>query len=230
MDIWRALHNYKQQKGSRRRLSSWFSSEAMVKGYQAYRDSWATVLSKKMPCLREVGNRVNLSLTWRLGREAWHSKVWSIAVSCLRKNKNRKNSCKANTAFLWNFAPVKISHCGKPLRGNKNKRNPCWLTNSSLLPLGCPLTPESLCPLASHLLQFCCIVQPLRHHQLLLRPFQGIQHLRGPGRTWLSLPVCPHMHCNSGACGPPYKEQPLGTCCVSSLLFLYLCTSCKTFI
>ena len=24
----------------------WFSSEAMAKGYQAYRDSWATVLSK----------------------------------------------------------------------------------------------------------------------------------------------------------------------------------------
>jgi len=44
--------------------------EAMAKGYQAYWDSWATVLSKEMPCLREVGNRVNFSLTLRLSREA----------------------------------------------------------------------------------------------------------------------------------------------------------------
>jgi len=46
----------------------------MVEGYQAYRNSWATVLSEEMPQLREVGNRVNF------GREVWHSKVWSIAV------------------------------------------------------------------------------------------------------------------------------------------------------
>jgi len=56
MDIWHALRKYKQQKESWRRLSSWFLSKAMAKGYQAYRDSWATVLSKEMPCLREVGN------------------------------------------------------------------------------------------------------------------------------------------------------------------------------
>jgi len=31
----------------------------MAKGYQAYRDSWATVLSEEIPCLREVGNLVN---------------------------------------------------------------------------------------------------------------------------------------------------------------------------
>jgi len=49
---WRTL----TAKGSWRRSSSWFSSEAMVKGYQAYRDSWATVLSEEMSCLREVGN------------------------------------------------------------------------------------------------------------------------------------------------------------------------------
>jgi len=40
MDIRCALHKYKQQKGWRRRLSS---SDAMAKGYQAYRDDWASV-------------------------------------------------------------------------------------------------------------------------------------------------------------------------------------------
>jgi len=37
----------------------------MAKGYQAYRDSWATFLSKEMPCLRKVGNWVNFSLTFK---------------------------------------------------------------------------------------------------------------------------------------------------------------------
>jgi len=30
-------------------------------------------------------------LTWRLGRETWHSKMWSIAASCLCENKNCEN-------------------------------------------------------------------------------------------------------------------------------------------
>ena len=72
-------------KSKQRRSFSWFSAEAMVKGYQAYRDSWATALSKEMPCPREVGNRVNFSLMRRLGREAWPSMACSIAASCLRE-------------------------------------------------------------------------------------------------------------------------------------------------
>jgi len=47
----------------RMRSSSWFTVEAMEKDYQAYRDSWAAVLSEEMPCPREVGNRVDFSLT-----------------------------------------------------------------------------------------------------------------------------------------------------------------------
>ena len=74
---------------STNKSSSWFSPEAMTKGYQAYRDSWTTVLSEEMPCLREVGNRVDFPLTWRLGREVWPSKVWSIATSCLREKKKK---------------------------------------------------------------------------------------------------------------------------------------------
>jgi len=82
----------------------------MVKGYQAYRDSWATVRSEEMPCLREVGNRVNFSLTWRQGREAWHSKPWSqLQCPAYVKIKTAKISSKATTAFSQNFAPVKIS-------------------------------------------------------------------------------------------------------------------------
>ena len=34
--------------------------------------------------------------------------MWSIAASCLRKNKNRENS-KVNTTFSRNFAPAKTS-------------------------------------------------------------------------------------------------------------------------
>ena len=83
----------------------------MVKGYQAYRDSWATVLSEEILCLREVGDWVNFSLTWRLGREAWHSKVWSIAVSCYAKIKTAKMSSKVNTAFWRNFAPAISRYC-----------------------------------------------------------------------------------------------------------------------
>ena len=97
-------------KGSRR-SSLWFSSEAMEKATNPTGiRSWPTVLSKEIPCLREVGNRVNYLLMWRLGREAWHSKVWSFAASCLRENKNRKNFSKVNTTFSRNFAPGKISH------------------------------------------------------------------------------------------------------------------------
>jgi len=44
-------------------LHGFLPSEAMVKGYQAYRAIWATVLSEEMPCLREVGNLANYSLT-----------------------------------------------------------------------------------------------------------------------------------------------------------------------
>jgi len=36
------------------------------------------------------------------------SQAWSFAVSCVRKNKNREISSKANTAFLRNFVPMKI--------------------------------------------------------------------------------------------------------------------------
>jgi len=46
-------------KSKQRKSYSWFSVEAMAKGYQAYRDSWAAVLREEMPCLREVGNRIN---------------------------------------------------------------------------------------------------------------------------------------------------------------------------
>jgi len=38
-----------------------FSVEAMVKGYHAYRDSWAAVLGKRMPCVKEAGNQVKIS-------------------------------------------------------------------------------------------------------------------------------------------------------------------------
>ena len=53
------LGKYKDQT---EKVSFIISVEAMVKGYQAYKDSWTTVLSEEMPCLREVGNRVNFSL------------------------------------------------------------------------------------------------------------------------------------------------------------------------
>ena len=97
-------------KSKQRRSFSWFSAEAMVKGYQAYRDSWATALSKEMPCPREVGNWVNFSLMQRLGREAWPSKARSLLRPAYVKIKTTKSSSTANTAFSQNIAPAKISH------------------------------------------------------------------------------------------------------------------------
>ena len=63
MDVRHPLHKYKQQKDRGGDCLHGFSSEAMAKGYQTYKDSWATVLSEKIPCLREVGNQVNFSFT-----------------------------------------------------------------------------------------------------------------------------------------------------------------------
>ena len=87
----------------------------------AYRDSWATVLSEEMPCLREVGTWVNFSLTWRLGGEAWHSKAWSIiAVSCLSENKNCEN-------FLWSKYSIFAKFCTSenfPLYSNWSQHEP----------------------------------------------------------------------------------------------------------
>ena len=66
MDIQRALQ-VQTAKELLRRLSSWFSSEVMAKGYQAYRDSWATVLAKK--CLAwgklATGSIFHCFLLWR---------------------------------------------------------------------------------------------------------------------------------------------------------------------
>ena len=49
------LHKYKEQTEE---ISFVVSVEVMAKGYQAYKDSWATVLGEAMPCLKEVSNKV----------------------------------------------------------------------------------------------------------------------------------------------------------------------------
>ena len=36
-----------------------FSVEAVVRGYHAYKDIWAAVYGKELPCEREAGNRVD---------------------------------------------------------------------------------------------------------------------------------------------------------------------------
>ena len=72
----------------------WFSSEAMTKGYQAYRDSWATVLSEEMLCLREVVIDVKTrrrSVTLRR-----HGQLPRPAYA---KIKTAKIYSKVNTAF-----------------------------------------------------------------------------------------------------------------------------------
>jgi len=56
-------------------LASWFPAEVTVKGYQAYKDSWATVLEKKYPARATR----SLKISWREGsaahRETWHAKA-----------------------------------------------------------------------------------------------------------------------------------------------------------
>ena len=94
-------------KSKQRRSFSWFSAEAMVKGYQAYRDSWATALSKEMPCPREVGNQVKFSLMQRLGREAWPSKARSIAASCLRENKDHQKFFYSKYSIFTKYCTCK---------------------------------------------------------------------------------------------------------------------------
>ena len=51
------LGKYKDQT---EKVSFIISVEAMVKGYQAYKDSWAAVLGEEMLCLREVRYWVNV--------------------------------------------------------------------------------------------------------------------------------------------------------------------------
>ena len=81
----------------------WFSSEAMTKGYQAYRDSWATVLSEEMLCLREVVIEVK---TWQ--RSVTLKRRGQLPRPAYAKIKSAKISSKVNTAFSRNFAPAKF--------------------------------------------------------------------------------------------------------------------------
>ena len=95
-------------KSKWRRSSLWFSIEAMAKGYQAYRDSWSTVLNKK--CLAR-GKLANRSIFH------WHE---DSAEKCAPQrhgqwprpayaNIHTANFfSKANTAFLQNIAPPKF--------------------------------------------------------------------------------------------------------------------------
>jgi len=69
--------------------------------YHAYKDSWATLLDKEMLCQRESGKWWIFSL-WRLGREVWHTKAVVIAITCYRKNKNRKFP-PMQIVFSWNL-------------------------------------------------------------------------------------------------------------------------------
>jgi len=48
-------------KSKRSRPASSSSVEVVVKSYQAYRDRWAADLGPKIPCQREVFNRVSVS-------------------------------------------------------------------------------------------------------------------------------------------------------------------------
>ena len=62
-----------------------FSVEVMVKGYQLYKDSWAAVLGKEMPCWREVGILVNVSqnfLTYAEGKKGMTHRVVCVVKIC----------------------------------------------------------------------------------------------------------------------------------------------------
>ena len=99
------------------------SLSLVVKGNQAYNDSWATVLGKGMPCLKAVSWATNIwpmrLLWWQLGQnflnyeeqKTWYVKVWSFTASCC-KHKNYKTAkiySKANTTFSQNSASAKLS-------------------------------------------------------------------------------------------------------------------------
>jgi len=76
-----------------------FSSETMAKGYQAYRDSWATALSEGTLCLREVGNRVKFFIDVKTRQR---SVTLKGMVNChmhhaYAKIKTTKISSEANT-------------------------------------------------------------------------------------------------------------------------------------
>jgi len=78
-----------------------FFVEVMVKGCQAYKDSWAPVPGEEIPCQRDVGNQFDVY--WYVkSRYVWHIRLVNCFVCAIAKffRKWIQKSCTS-----------KISHC-----------------------------------------------------------------------------------------------------------------------
>ena len=132
MDIRRTLHKYKQQKDHGGDYLRGFLLRRWWKATKPTGIAGPLFLAKKYFAW---GKLATGSIFLRLGREAWHSKVWSIAVSCYAKIKTAKMSSKANTAFWRNFAPAISRYCVEVCRVCTQPLARVWYwDNTSTLP------------------------------------------------------------------------------------------------
>lgn len=81
----------------------------MVKGHHAYKDNWATNLSKEMPCQRDAGSRFDVSQKFLTCEEQRGVTCCVWANAKLKTPSKMKMSSKINTAFKILYLQ-KVSH------------------------------------------------------------------------------------------------------------------------